>query len=202
MNNLTPRGAPFGSARFGCTAGAACLDVPIPTDVVIANAQRKTRQLVRAGRIQPSEQDDFAADLVAHAVKKWPRYNPKRATPAGFVLMLMLSHSSTLLRKRKRLFRLPRTPGESVVGDDTDGSHPTRRVGWDAGRDDDGVRRLDDLNEIQAVLAKVPPELRRAAEALASTDSVDEAAKRLGVHRATVYRQRERLRAIFKKSRA
>lgn len=170
---------------------------PPPSEFIRQNAARKARHLGQTGRIPWAEVDDFAADLAAHVVKKWPQYDARRALPAGYVLMLVAGHSLTLLRKRSRQLRIKPVddPGPKAgPHDDLPGSSRANAV---PGRDDPALHRMELSDDVRSVLGRAPPELRRSAEALARAGSFNEAAAIAGVHRSTLHRHREELRKLF-----
>ena len=146
----------------------------------------KARQIVGAGGFAPADLPDLENDIAAHVLARLGRFDPAKADRARFVRMLLAHAVATVLRDRRRHKRRAAPALGAALRkrriEPVDSAAPTEE--------------LELALDVAAVLAVLPPKLRRVAEAL-KTHSVVAAAKHLKMSRSAVIRRLADLRAAF-----
>jgi hypothetical protein len=183
---MTPDAGPPGSPE------------PVPTRPPALDAtardliRGKARQVARRAGLTRSDLSDLEQDLALHVWTRLNKFDPARQADRGaFVRMLVAHATATILRGRVR--RARRAPASLDAALCQAGDRPAEPI--DAGssrREAETALALD----VAAVLAVLPGDLRRVAEAL-RTRSVTAAARDLGLSRGAVYRRLGYLRRAF-----
>lgn len=161
-------------------------------DAATESIRLKAHRVVRGAGLPRSDVPDAAQDIALHVCARLGRYRPGRAVGRDpFVRMLVAHATATVLDNRLRARRPAPIPLARLFSESggPDGDPPDPRF---ARREDQAALALD----VAAILSRLPPRLRRVAEAL-KTDSVTVAARRLGLTRAEVYRRLGALRRAF-----
>lgn len=163
-----------------------------------ALARKKALHVASNGSIRADEVDDFARDLVLQALCRLKSFDADRGGLTAFLLIVIWSHSLTLLRKRRR----EQQHGPAFVPFDESGEAAGPTAGVATGGPSDTLSNQEEqwltAELLAELLADLPQDLRDTAQALMNADGeCTEAARALGVSRATVHRRRDELRRIF-----
>ncbi|HYH63973.1 MAG TPA: hypothetical protein VD866_04675 [Urbifossiella sp.] len=147
----------------------------------------KARQVVARCWLRAADRDDVEQDLAAHVWPRLARHDPARADREVFVRMLVARAAATVIRRRWARRVTDPLATALMLGE---GDAPDPRS-WPA-REQAAARALD----VAAVLAALPPRLRRTARAVAG-GTVASAARRLRLTRPAVYAQLAEMRGYF-----
>ena len=141
-------------------------------------------------RLKVIDVEDFTSELVTEGIRCWPRFDPRRADQAAYLKLIMERRAVSLLRARRAAKR-GGAENPTLRNMDLARVLAERRR---ATRDDLDHRCL--IEDITAVLAKLPPSQRRACEMLGHMSLCD-AARRLRVRRHKLLAFRSELRRRF-----
>jgi DNA-directed RNA polymerase specialized sigma24 family protein len=151
----------------------------------------KARQVAHRAGLTRSDLPDLEQDIALHVWQRLGRFDPAKADRGPFLRMLVAHAVATALRGRVR--RARRAPAALDAALRAGGGGPAEPADRGASRRaEEAALALD----VAAVLASLPPRLRRVAESLQAR-SVAAAARELGLTRAAVYRRLGELRAAF-----
>ncbi len=188
----------------------------IPTEVGLSDyaldvVHHKAQELIGTAGYTPDDLDDIKQELVADLLARLDRFDPARSTYATFVTRLVERKISNLIRYRQSERRDPRREAGSLndrIDDAEEGGDPQLAV---VSQDEHDLRTGKHRRpaaergrlalDIEAVLADLPADLRRAA-VLLTTFSVAETAREMGIPRSTFRcNHLVRLRGFFMKKR-
>jgi RNA polymerase sigma factor (sigma-70 family) len=142
----------------------------------------KARQLAKRPEFRRDDRRDLEQELALRVVARAGRYDPARGASADtFANRVIHSEVRVLVRDRRRLKRGATAEVRSL--DDTPGAA-------------NPVAASDRAADVAAVVASLPPDLRRVARRLAS-QSVADAARAMAVPRGRVYAAMREIRARF-----
>ena len=176
-------------------------------DYAIQHIRHKARQLVGTAGFTRDDFEDIQQDLIVDLLERLPKFDPAKAKYNTFVSRIVERKVSKLIRHRKQQIRDCRREECSLNADIDDcGGGTVERI-QTISQDEHDLRtgkytrpadeRVDLRLDIEAVLADLPPELRRAGQML-MTMPIAEVAHKLGVPRSTFYETHlARLREIF-----
>ena len=166
------------------------------TDYAFELIHHKARKLVGTAGFTEDDIEDIEQELVLDLLQRLPKFNPAKATYNTFVARLVERKISNLIRYRTKEVRDYRREACSLNDDiDVGEDEPAQRL-VTISQDEHDLRigkyrrpageREDMELDIAAVLADLPPELRRAGELLMAMP-VAQVAREMGVPRSTFY---------------
>ena len=180
------------------------------TDYIYKLVECKARQLVGKARFRQDDFADIKQDLFQDLIERLPLFDPAKASLHTFADRIVTRRCCNLLRDRHagcRDHRLEAFSLDDLVEAEDGPAERHETVSQDEAdlrsgrRNQAAEERAHLMMDVNAVVANLPPKLRRAAELL-RTESVVEAARIMGVPRRTM---REKyvapLRAIFAEAR-
>lgn len=169
----------------------------------------KATEIMGKGGYTLDDIDDIKQELILDLRERLAKYDPDKADLKLFITCVLDRKAKNLVRHRESVVRDYRREecslNEDVLGEDSD--QLVERVTTISQDDQDlrrgkyrrsGEDRIQLQLDIEAVLADLPPQFRRAAELL-QTMTLTEAARAMGVPRRT-FREKHlpRLREIFR----
>ena len=165
---------------------------PRPDDaILLRQADRRSNQLVRRGRILPDDKEDFRQELILDILEQGHHFDPHRGTWPGFVCRLMRNRSETLVQLQNRRRWIER-PAPALDQGDLE-EQAARKSGSSTVQSD---RAFHGRTEINLVLSRLPDDLRTLADQLCWMD-LDEIARLRGISRTWLHRLKRRLRRAF-----
>jgi RNA polymerase sigma-70 factor (ECF subfamily) len=170
--------------------------------------RERVKRLIGRHGFTASDRDDLEQDMALHLLECLRRQQQPIEAPEGFFRKVIAEHAVTLIRRReaeKRDHRRLSSLHDKVLDEDGEYVERARVVPEDhmqtrlhtASRS-----RLDEVelvDDVAAVLAKLPPELRDLCERL-KHHSITEVAHQLGVPRTTLHDAIRRLRKHFEEA--
>ena len=166
----------------------------------------KARRLIGQAGFTASDREDIEQELVFDLLRRFPKYNPKRAQLNTFIARVVEHRVATLIEARKAGIRDYRRCPFSLNDrfEDADGRSVERVDTFDQEdyllRTGAQSRPSDELSalaiDVAAVLETLPPELRELCRRL-KAESVTEISRDTGVPRGTIYESIKKLREIF-----
>jgi RNA polymerase sigma-70 factor, ECF subfamily len=177
------------------------------TDYALDVVRCKALRLVGKEGYTLDDLDDIQQELIVDLLERLPKFDPAKATYNTFVSLMVRRKIANLLRDRKREMRDRQREECSLNEDVDDGEGYLVQRYQTINHDEKDLRTREhprsaeesaDLeSDIQTALAKLPPDLRQAAELL-QTLSPAQVARQLGIPRATFYENHlKSLREIF-----
>lgn len=158
---------------------------------------QKTDELVGHFGISECEREDVKQELVLDLLQRWPNYDPDLSKPRTFIAKVIRHRISTIIRHRmseQQVFEeLGHIPIDETIEEE---SKECRRTAASERLEQDLVDLEDD---VEVVLAGLPPELREIAERL-RTESKAETARQLGIPESTVRYRVGKIRIAFEKA--
>jgi RNA polymerase sigma-70 factor, ECF subfamily len=149
----------------------------------------KASRLVGQYGLRAQDRPDVEQDLAARIAARLDDHDPTRGPLVAFVAMVIEQAAANLLRERRAGKRTPpRRPGPPAPPEEV----PDIRV-------EDDRRRQDLAQDVAAVLARLPADLRAFAAALTEA-TVSEVSRRSGVPRTTLYGPLAELRVAFERA--
>jgi len=168
--------------------------------------RHKVKQLIHRAGFTETDRYDLEQEMKLRVWLRFPKFDPAKATWQAFVTTIVERHVATILQKARRLKRREGEPpvslseleedfdNELVELSETIGPQHRENV---TGRWVDGFENQVDLNiSVEELLARMPARLRRLCELL-KTYNVEECARRLRVHRCTVFKMLGQVRQTF-----
>lgn len=137
------------------------------------------------------ESADIRQELTLHLLKQWPNYDETRSEPTTFIATVINAKVRDMLRVQRAQLR--EEPLDDFLEEELDEGILDGIRGQPDVSDFD---RIDLRLDTEAVLARMPPDLRQLAEILKEM-SVAAAARELGVPKTTLWRRVDELRAHF-----
>ena len=177
------------------------------SDYALELVHHKAWQLVGKAGYTQDDVDDIKQDLILDLLERLPKFDPVKATHNTFVARLVERKISNLLRDRQAEMRDHRREVCSLNEEiDTGEDEPVQRL-TTISQDDQDMRtgkyrrpaeeRAHLHLDLEAVLADLPPDLRRAAELL-QVYPIAQVAREMGVPHCTFYENHlTRLREAF-----
>lgn len=113
LENPTPRFSPASFSKASATLEPArLLDSSVwPGSAIFHRA----RQLIGHAGLVTSDLDDLQQDLIVHALLKWPKFDPMRASARTFLDRILHQRQRAILRQRR--LRARRTKPVPLKGD-------------------------------------------------------------------------------------
>jgi RNA polymerase sigma factor (sigma-70 family) len=148
-------------------------------------------------RLRWSDVDDLVAEGQLAWWQQRVRYDPRRGASKETFLKIVVRHAfADLLKAEQSQGRMAEQPTRSFDTPLTADSNLTLSdVVADAGNDfRDVVLELD----VQVILGRMPSRQRAVIRGVMDGDTITTVAKRLGVHRDTVYEELKVIRRIFR----
>jgi len=157
----------------------------------------KAAELVGQAGFTADDFEDIKQEMLLDLLERLAKYDPSKSNFKLFVTCVIDRKGQNLIRYRESEIRDYRREAYSLNEDVTvaDSEEPVQRLAT-IDQDDQDIRtgkygrpaeeRTQLRLDIEAVLAGLPPELRKAAELL-QTKSVTQVARELGVPRTTFY---------------
>lgn len=158
---------------------------------VFRQADRRSNELVRRGRILPDDREDFRQELILDILEQGHHFDPHRGTWSAFVCRLMRNRSETLAQLEQRRRNVERSA--ATFDQDDREEQPVRRL---AEGDCSAERAFVVRTEINLVLSRLPDDLRTLADQLCWMD-LDEIARVRGVSKQWLHLLKRRLRRAF-----
>lgn len=167
------------------------------------------RIAARRLRAASLDREDITQDLLLDLLRRLSAYDSRRSARRTFIsrivknraLSLVGHHEAKMRDANKEKFSLDDTPDP----EDADSTTYGELVGHGGiatctdGRYRDGERVVALRIDLATAMDGLSPDLRRLAEMIAEGESVQEIARRLGIHRDTVDRRRAKIREIIGK---
>jgi RNA polymerase sigma-70 factor (ECF subfamily) len=176
------------------------------SDYAIRHIRHRARQLARTEGIAAQDIEDIRQDLIVDLLERLPKFDPAKATCNTFVARIIDRKVAKLIRDRNCEKRDPRREECSLnecIDDGEGGSvervqtiaddEADRRLGRQARSDQETAELALD---VEAVLKRLPDNLRRLCELL-KTGSIADAARAMGVPRTTLHDHVKKLREVF-----
>jgi len=176
------------------------------SDYAIRHIRRRARQLARTEGFAAQDIEDIRQDLIVDLLERLPKFDPAKATCNTFVARIIERKVAKLIRDRNCEKRDPRREECSLnecIDDGEGGSvehiqtiaaeEADRRLGRQARSDQETAELALD---VEAVLKRLPDNLRRLCELL-KTGSIADAARAMGVPRTTLHDHVKKLRQVF-----
>jgi RNA polymerase sigma-70 factor (ECF subfamily) len=176
------------------------------SDYAIRHIRHRARQLARTEGIAAQDIEDIRQDLIVDLLERLPKFDPAKATCNTFVARIIDRKVAKLIRDRNCEKRDPRREECSLnecIDDGEGGSvervqtiaadEADRRLGRQARSDQETAELALD---VEAVLKRLPDNLRRLCELL-KTGSIADAARAMGVPRTTLNDHVKKLREVF-----
>lgn len=165
---------------------------PNPIDpATAARIARKAGQILRQVGLPRSDREDLEQALALLMLARLARFDPGAGDRAAFVGMVLRQATINVLRHYRAAKRSAAVVSlEALVRAGAD--EPAELAGCDNALGE----RADAALDVAAALAELPADLRAVAEELC-THSAAEAARRLGVPRATLHERAKEIRAAF-----
>lgn len=163
-------------------------DNPFPIDIAEREAHIRACQACRDTHRLGIDEDDLRQNLLAEAVKAWPRYDPSIASPRTFLSGVMRKQALAEKRRAAALHR--------------------RELQTQAGRSDRDKLRSRPFTLVdqiaaaelkQIALDSVPPEHREVARLVLEGEGDAAIGEKVGLHRGNVHLLRRELRSIWSK---
>jgi len=158
--------------------------------------RHKARQLARKPGFSESDREDIQHELLIAVLERWPAFDASRASARTFVARIIENKAASLVRAH---LAAKRGVGQvtPLNGDAEDGvcdcdEFRARRGIHSRSALEAASLRLD----VASVMADLPDDLRRLCKRLLH-ESVSDAARSSGQHRATLYRAIRDLRNRF-----
>jgi len=161
-------------------------------DYALARIDYRVGRLVEAFRLNEDDAADVRQDMIAELLKAAARHDPERSQRNTFInrtLDRYYLHVARALSNRQKHESTHPTPiaalpdFSSTVNDLRQGERSE-------------AERVDLAIDLAEVVSKLPPQLKQICEAL-RLYKPSEAARRLGVHRSTIYRAIREIRKHF-----
>jgi RNA polymerase sigma-70 factor (ECF subfamily) len=170
--------------------------------------RERVKRLIGRHGFTASDRDDLEQDMALHLLECLRRQQQPIDAPEGFFRKVIADYAVTLVRRRKaekRDHRRLSSLHDKVLDEDGEYVERARVIPEDhvqtrlhtASRS-----RLDEVelvDDVAAVLAKLPPDLRDLCERL-KHHSITEVARQLGVPRTTLHDAIRRLRQHFEEA--
>lgn len=154
------------------------LDPANPIDPAVAAViRRKASRLVGRAGLRVQDREDVEQQLTLRVLEREGAFDPRRGTWRAFVRRVVDRHGENLVRARRAAKRY---------------AGPLEPLTEEAAAGDGGVDARVLAGDVAVAIAALPDGLRRVAE-LVRAGTVADAARALGIARATVY---ARLREI------
>jgi RNA polymerase sigma-70 factor (ECF subfamily) len=176
------------------------------SDYAIRHIRHRARQLTRTEGFAAQDIEDIRQDLIVDLLERLPKFDPAKATCNTFVARIIDRKVAKLIRDRNCEKRDPRREQCSLnecIDDGEGGSveriqtiaadEADRRLGRQARSDQETAELVLD---VEAVLKRLPDNLRRLCELL-KTGSIADAARAMGVPRTTLNDHVKKLREVF-----
>jgi RNA polymerase sigma-70 factor (ECF subfamily) len=170
--------------------------------------RQMARKLVGKFGFTESDRDDLEQELVAELVARFPKFNPSRGKRTTFTSSVLKNKVANLLRDRRALCRNRGRSPESLNAESrlSDGrTVETAQLIDDSarlahtGRLPQNPEELARLRfDLQQVIPHLPEKLRDLCQLLLEGLSVTEAARTLGVSRATVVKRQRQILNRFR----
>jgi len=164
-----------------------CID-----DYALARIDYRIRRLVEAFRLGDEEAEDLRQEMIAELLKAGVRHNPGRSQRNTFIngtLDRYYLHVARSLANRQKHESMRPTPISAMPNFSPTVNDPGQGE-WSE------QERVDLTIDLPEVVSNLPPELQRICEALRYYKP-REAARRLGMHRSTIYRAIREIRRHF-----
>lgn len=164
-----------------------CID-----DYALARIDFRVGRLVEAFRLGDGEAEDLRQDMIAELLKARVRHNPARCQRNTFInrtLDRYYLHAARALANRQKHESMRPTPISAMPTFSPTVNDPRRGERSEQ-------ERVDVAIDLAEVVSNLPPELQRICEAL-RLYKPSEAARRLGMHRSTIYRAMREIRRHF-----
>ncbi len=176
------------AASIGCETPSSHL----VDDYALARIDYRVGRLVQAFHLRADEADDLRQDMIVELIKALTRHDPTQSQRKTFITRALdrrYLHVARHLGNRQKhesMHPTPisRLPGFSPTVNDT---HKGQRS---------EAERVDLALDLGDILPTLPPRLQRVCEELRSYKP-SEAARRIGMHRSTMYRAIEEIRRHF-----
>ena len=166
-------------------------------DYILARIQFRVDQLVTRYGFREDEAEDLRHDFIVAVLESVPDFDPDKASWRTYVRHILKKTAVDQIRRREvqqRYFAPTGGTFEHLVGEEAEQFEPERRRR--AGSNRLEHEQLDLASDLEQAMATLPPRARQVAQLL-KTDSVAEIAAKLGVSRATVHRDMQKIREAF-----
>lgn len=167
--------------------------------------RRTAKKLVGKAGLTTSDIEDLESELTLHLLEHLPKFDAETAAYSTFVTCVVKRKAAKILRDRTCEMRDPRREAcslnediEAETGQRTERAETISREEHDrrlGGRSEDQKR--DMTLDVEEMLSRLPDNVRKLCE-LAKTETVAEAARRLGIPESTAYSQLKKLRTAFR----
>lgn len=160
--------------------------------------RHKARQLARMAGFSQSDREDIAHELLIAVLERWPAFDSSRASARTFVARIIENKAASLVRAhlaaKRGIGQVTPLNGDTENGvcDCDEEAIRARRGVYSRSALEAVSLRLD----VASVLTDLPDDLRRLCKRLLY-ESVSDAARSSGQHRATLYRAIRDLRKRF-----
>lgn len=163
-------------------------NVHLLDDYAISRIDYRVSRLTRRLRLGSSDAEDLRQDMVVVLLKAAPQFDPTLSRRRTFINRVLDQHYKHVLRYR---LSRQRTISPLRVGGGCEPLANDPRYGEPTEQD-----QLELRMDLETLLQAMPAPLRRVAMLL-QTQKPCEVAESLGVHRATVFRAIQKIRALL-----
>jgi RNA polymerase sigma factor (sigma-70 family) len=160
--------------------------------------RKKAARLVGRAGLTRSDREDLEQELALRLLQRWPAFRPDKGRRATFVRLVVDHAAADLVRRRRAKKRGPARLAslDALARTRDDGlAELARALGGTPGPEGREDLRID----VAGALARLPPDLRAAAEALMAW-SFAEAARQLGLAPSTLRDRARRVREVFEQA--
>lgn len=153
--------------------------------------RRKAKSLIGKFGYTRSDREDLEQELTLDLLKRVPKFDPRRLSQHRFVASIVRNKIRLMVRARKRIKRR-KLEGDESFDSLCNGAQVSHR----------GIVRQDPTHvwerteDVQTVLAQLPPELRKIAQLL-KEKSVSAVARDLGMTRKVLRMKLAEIREYF-----
>ena len=158
--------------------------------------QQKADELVGHFGITEDDREDIEQELALDLIRRWPKFDPQRSKPRTFIARVIRNKVSTLIRHRMSEQQQFEQVGYSIDATVEEEVTTCFRTGQPHRTDQEYVALRED---VRAVLARLPPELREVCERLKRA-SIPRVAKELGIPVTTLRYRLKKLRDVFEEA--
>jgi RNA polymerase sigma-70 factor (ECF subfamily) len=158
----------------------------------------KSRQLAGKYGFATYDVEDIQQDLLLDYLKRSPSFNAHRCSRMGYARMIVRNRISTLVDERRagcRDYRMCQVSLDQRLDSQSLNSVHSWLAEPNTGNIFEGILTL--RLDVEGILVRLPGSLAGLCRLLMVCETSSEVASRAGISRATLYREIQKLRAVF-----